>query len=268
MNKQLDLVKSNDRRVEALHGLDRMYAQTLVTYIRAHWHKDREAIEDAIQDILIDLVTAQAEGIAAKAYFGTDPQTAADEIVRELPAAAPAQWLMRLWPGVNGMGLLSLGGVVLTLGLGEAFDLMDAASWFIFLVLFMLVAPLFRGLDFNRLKRRTVWRFALGLVVVIAVYVGVFWLPDIPITAPVAQRIAGGLVGVFVVANGGLAVKFRRLAVPWVLAWAVGGALAMLALGLGLTLWASFGVALALFGCGLGVELYQVSHLHVVAQMG
>ncbi len=267
MDKKLDPVKANDARVVALHGLNRVYAQTLITYIRAHLHKDNTAIEDVIKDIVIDLVTAQKEGIAAKDYFGTDPQTAADEIVRELPAATATQWLMRLWPGVNGMGLVALGGLVWTLGMGEVFDLMEALSWFILLFLFLLVAPLFRGLDFNHLQRKTLWRIALGLVIVIGAYAGIFWLPEISITAGVARWVAWGLVGVFVVVNGGLAIKFRRLALPWMFAWLVGGALALIAFGLGLTLWASIGVALALFGCGLGVELYQVSHLHVVTQM-
>ncbi|WP_125704860.1 DUF1129 domain-containing protein [Lacticaseibacillus daqingensis] len=267
MKKELDLVKANDARVTALHGLDRMYAETLITYIRSHWHKDSEAIEDAIKDILIDLVTAQAEGIAAKAYFGTDPQTAADEIVRELPPATPAQWLMRLWPGLNGMGLLAMGGIVLTIGLGEGFNLMEALSWIGLFLLFMLVAPLFRGLDFNHLQRKTLWRLLLSLVVVIAAYVGLFWLPEVSITTPVACWLVGGVTGVLLLANAALAVAFRRLALPWVLAWLIGGGLALIALGLGLTLWASFGVALVVFGCGFGVELYQVSHLHVVGQM-
>jgi uncharacterized membrane-anchored protein len=265
--EKLDMFKANDARVAELKGLNRVYAQTLINYIRTHLNKDSQAIEEAIKDIVIDLVTAQQEGIAAKHYFGTDPQTAADEIVRQLPAAVPAQWLMRVWPGLNGMGLVSVGALIMTLGLGEAFNLMEAVSWFVLLLLLLLIAPLFRGLSFNHLQRKTIWRIFLGLVIVVVMYASVFWLPKVPITTNVAWLIVSGIIGVCVITNVVLTVKFRRLALPWVLAWLLGGTLALLTLGIGLTEWASVGAALVIFGCGFGVEMYQVSHLHVVSQM-
>lgn len=105
----------NNQLLHNLHGLNYVYAETLVEYLRTYWSKDVQAVEEAITDVLSDMVEAQSDGLSAKEYFGSDPQTAADAIIRQLPPASLRQWLLQFWPALN---ILGVSVIVLTLFLG------------------------------------------------------------------------------------------------------------------------------------------------------
>lgn len=77
--------------------------------------KDVQTVEEAITGVLSDMIEAQSDGPSAKEYFGSDPQTAADAIIRQLPPASLRQWLLQFWPSLN---ILYVSVIVLTLFLG------------------------------------------------------------------------------------------------------------------------------------------------------
>ncbi|MFU0843258.1 MAG: hypothetical protein ACFWT8_01610 [Lacticaseibacillus casei] len=74
------------------------YTETVIGYLRTDLRKDPYAIEQAINDLLTTLTDAQTAGHRVAAFFSDDPQTAADNILKELPRV-PAWYLFdQYWP--------------------------------------------------------------------------------------------------------------------------------------------------------------------------
>lgn len=48
----------NNQLLHKLHGLNYVYAETLVEYLRTYWSKDVQAVEEAITDMLSDMIEA------------------------------------------------------------------------------------------------------------------------------------------------------------------------------------------------------------------
>ncbi|WP_225047271.1 hypothetical protein [Lacticaseibacillus kribbianus] len=257
--------EANNRRVQELRGLNRMYAETLVNYLRGRWTKDQAAVEETLADLLADMIEAQAAGISAKAHFGADPQPAADAILRELPPAPGAQWLVRLWPFGNALGILLLAATLLDRGLDGVFDPRQAVQLLVMPVVFLVVAALMRGLGFNRLRRSAVIGLVAGCVLYLAAIAALILVPLPALTWNAVRLAAVGLAAVAVVANGWLARTRPALALPWLIAWLIAGPLSWWLLGQVLPDWVGFAfLAVFAFGSVL-IEIHQVNRLHVLA---
>ncbi|MFD1393252.1 hypothetical protein ACFQ3L_06665 [Lacticaseibacillus jixianensis] len=263
----MDLFTENDERLKQLHGLNKMYAETLIGYLRAYRGKDALAREDTIEDLLTDMVAAQADGITSKDHFGKDPQAAADEILSELPRAPKAQWLLLYWPLVNSLwDLVFVFGISLLLT-GETVNVNTLLGWLVLPVFFIAVAPLFRGLGFNHIQRKTKWRASIALVLIIAFYAVLFAIPDMPaLKMSVLQTGSGVAVAILVVCNLVMSFSLRRLALPWLLYWLIVGPSALALLGGGLPLGLAVVLLLVFMVAGAALNMYQSTHLHFVFQ--
>lgn len=261
----MDLMKANNQRLKALRGLDRLYAETLVTYMRGFWGKDSAAMEDALADLLDDMQAAAADGISAKAHFGVDPQTAADEILAQLPTASIWQWLVRLWPLFNVLCAIVLGGGAVITALGEPFTLDLAMQWSLLPLLFLPVVSLFRGLGFNHIQRKTKWRAGIGLVLAIGFYVAMFFLPATPLSDDVILWGGAGVIVSLLAFNLALLKPLPQLTKPWLVFWVLGALLMGLQeLVLPQAVWVM--AAVLVVGLAMAVYIHQVAKLHFVAQ--
>ena len=85
MKKLNRLRTANDQLLKNIHGTDYTYTETVIQYLRGALFKDPYAIEHAISDLLATLIDAQQAGNRVASFFSDDPQTAADNILAELP---------------------------------------------------------------------------------------------------------------------------------------------------------------------------------------
>lgn len=215
----------NDERLATLHGLDHVYMETLVGYLRSDFTRQPEAVEDVIADVLDGVTTAPTAGESAAGHFGDDPQAAADAILAELPRRTPAQYFALVWPWVNLVAaFLFLQGLFRQPMIWQIADL-DA----------LIIAPalvagpwFFRGIDFNRWSARTKRSMVIGIVIFGGIVGGGAFLMgrlgDIQIARfwlllAVAVLFAGSLLNMYC----------ERAADWWVLTWVV----------LALTIWLS-----------------------------
>ncbi|WP_262314593.1 hypothetical protein [Lacticaseibacillus parakribbianus] len=251
--------RANDQRLQQLHGLNRMYAETLLNYLRSRWTKDSAAIEDTAADLLADMQEAEAAGISAKDHFSADPQAAADAILAELPAAPPVQWLLRLWPLVNALGLLVLASALLGRALGSRLDLRDTVQLLVLPVVFITVAGLFRGLGFNHLRRATQWRVCGGVLLYLGAIAALVLVPLPSLSFASVRWAVLGFALVMFLANAVIARFWPRLGGAWLGLWLVAGPATWWLLGQALPWWGAL-VALVVLG-GLGVAI-------IVAQQG
>ncbi|WP_461213533.1 hypothetical protein [Lacticaseibacillus sp. GG6-2] len=207
----------NDEKLAAIKGIDRVYLQTLVGYLRSDFTKDPEAIEDVIADILDGVTIAIDSGQSAKRHFGNDPQTAADAILKELPHQRFTQYLGLAWPWVNLFAAFFFLQGLFRQPMRWRIDDFDG----LLIVPAMLVGTwFFRGFDFNRLSRRTKQRMGMGcLSFVLIVGLGgvIISRGDNHIISMVWL-----LAGLVVLACGSLiSLRHDRTAAWWLLAWGV-----------------------------------------------
>ena len=263
----MDLLTKNDQQLKELHGFNRNYAETLVGYLRAHWGKDALAREDTIADLLVDMVTAQADGIASKDHFGKAPQAAADEILAELPPAPKAQWLIQLWPLFNALWVLMFVYADAIILSGETVGLDILWQQLAIPFLFIAVAPLFRGISFNQIKTKTKWRASIAVVLIIAIYAVMFLLPDTaPLTTNQLQIGLGIVIAALIVCNLGLSFWLRRLTLPWFLYWLIVGPSVRALIGATLPVALVVVLLVVFMGAVLALTIYQSKHLHFVFQ--
>lgn len=263
----MDLLMENNNRLEELHGLNKLYAETLIGYLRAYRNKDALAREDTIADLLTDMLAAQDDGIASQDHFGKDPQAAADEILSELPRAPKSQRLLDYWPLFNALcGLVFVFSSALLLS-GETVNVNLLLGWLCLPLFFTAIAPLFRGFGFNRIQRKTKWRASIGLVLIIIFYAVDFAIPSMPpIKLSFLQTGSGIVSALLVVSNLVLSGTLPRLTLPWLLYWLIVGpsVLAMLGnvlpVGLAVVLLVAFMVAAG------ALDIYQTRRLHFVYQ--
>ncbi|MFD1428932.1 hypothetical protein [Lacticaseibacillus mingshuiensis] len=164
-----ELTKAMQEKMAGIHGIDHVYADTLVRYLLSFPSKDPRAVEETAEAILDDMTDAQQAGQRLPDNFGQDPQTAADEIVAALPNRSGAQWLDYLWPLFN----MSLVGATLDAFWRRppAWHLADLTTFALFLLIWVIGAVV-RGGGFNKLKRKTTLRLGVWLILYFAGFVG------------------------------------------------------------------------------------------------
>ncbi|EHO50180.1 DUF1129 family protein [Lentilactobacillus kisonensis] len=80
------LITRNNQLREELTSENKKYYEDLMVYIRSKSTFKRESdIEQILFDILTDIIDAQSNGQSARNYFGHDPKTSADAILKSLP---------------------------------------------------------------------------------------------------------------------------------------------------------------------------------------
>lgn len=81
-----NLINRNNQLREKLNSENKRYYEDLLTYIRGKSTFNREKdVEKILLDMLHDLIDAQSNGQSAESYFGREPQSLADEILKTLP---------------------------------------------------------------------------------------------------------------------------------------------------------------------------------------
>ncbi|WP_273706299.1 hypothetical protein [Leuconostoc mesenteroides] len=81
-----NLINRNNQLREKLNSENKQYYEDLLTYIRGKSSFNREKdVEQILLDMLHDLIDAQSNGQSAESYFGKEPQSLADEILKTLP---------------------------------------------------------------------------------------------------------------------------------------------------------------------------------------
>ena len=80
------LIEENNQLRKQLTSLNKKYYEDLLTYIRAKsvFSPEKE-VEQILFDILSDMLVAQSNGETAEDYFGKEPKSLADEIIKALP---------------------------------------------------------------------------------------------------------------------------------------------------------------------------------------
>ncbi|MFD1432599.1 hypothetical protein [Lacticaseibacillus yichunensis] len=164
-----ELTKPMQAKLAGIHGVDHVYAETLVRYLLSFSSKDPREVATTIEAILDDMIDAQQAGQRLPDNFGEDPQAAADEIIAELPNRSRAQWLDYLWPLIN----LSLVGATLDAFWRRppAWHLADLTTFALFLLIWV-VGAVVRGGGFNQLKRKTTLRLGVWLLLYFGGFVG------------------------------------------------------------------------------------------------
>ncbi|MDG4972520.1 hypothetical protein [Lactococcus lactis] len=80
------LINENNQLRENLNSENKRYYEDLLVYIRSKSTFNREKdVEQLLLDMLHDLIDAQSNGESAEFYFGRDPKSLADEILKTLP---------------------------------------------------------------------------------------------------------------------------------------------------------------------------------------
>ncbi|MFT8337357.1 hypothetical protein [Schleiferilactobacillus harbinensis] len=90
--------KENDARMTQLKGMNHLYIEELVGYLRNQPQKDYLALEETIADVIDNAADAQAHGRSARQYFGEDAQAAAKAISETIPAASLSEKLVFFIP--------------------------------------------------------------------------------------------------------------------------------------------------------------------------
>jgi hypothetical protein len=90
--------KENDARMTQLKGINHLYIEELVGYLRNQPQKDYLALEETIADVIDNAADAQAHGRSARQYFGEDAQAAAKAIAETIPAASLSEKLVFFIP--------------------------------------------------------------------------------------------------------------------------------------------------------------------------
>lgn len=165
--------QANDRKLATIHGLDHVYMETLIQYLRTALNKDPDAVEDVIADLLDGVITAITAGQSAKQHFSADPQQAADAILHELPNRHLRQYATALQPWVALLGALFFVSGLLRWPFRWT---VDDLSFLVMPTVVLLAIWGARGMAFNRLSRRTQRNMSLGCLGIVAGYVGLFWL--------------------------------------------------------------------------------------------
>lgn len=233
----------NNQLLHKLHGLNYVYAETLVEYLRTYWSKDVQAVEEAITDVLSDMIEAQSDGLSAKEYFGSDPQTAADAIIRQLPSASLRQWLLQFWPALN---ILGVSVIVVTLFLGtgpQSQGIVVSALAAILIACFF--NPLSQSLKFNHWQSKTKWQL-VGIVLFLIVIWGLtFEIFKKDLVLPLSQKPLIGLAGIvlFLLGNLALCGHFQKMTLPWIVYWLIQIPLLGLSLVIVLNAWEGLAVS-------------------------
>lgn len=144
--------------IAPFHGLNRPYADSLISYLAGDLRHDPQALREAITDIVDNMVAATADGQTLKDYFCDDLQTAADDILAELPRRKFGSWCRYWWPIVNVAATLILASGLVRLPASPRASDLTANSGYVVILVLGLWAP--RGFNFNKLRPGALGRLA------------------------------------------------------------------------------------------------------------
>ncbi|MFT8363042.1 MAG: DUF1129 family protein [Sporolactobacillus sp.] len=94
--KTQTMIEQNNVLREKLNAENKAYYEQLLLYIRTHglFYNDYE-VETLLLQILQDILSAQTDGQTAEDFFGSNPQEAADELIKQLGKASQIEiWKM------------------------------------------------------------------------------------------------------------------------------------------------------------------------------
>ena len=173
MKKLKQLRTANDQQLKAIHGTDYTYTETVIGYLRTDLRKDPYAIEQAINDLLTTLTDAQTAGHRVAAFFSDDPQTAADNILKELPRV-PAWYLFdQYWPIV----MFLFASIIFTMLVGQEHRLsLSSIAAPVAVVFAFIGVPFARGISFNKVSSKTIFGLliAFALFIIVPLLIGYF----------------------------------------------------------------------------------------------
>lgn len=96
MNEK-DYIDANNVLRDKLTAENEAYYDVILVHVRSYLRKDTSVAEDALLQVLQDLLDAQAAGITAENYFGNDAKAVADEIVAGLPNMSLLAFVKEWW---------------------------------------------------------------------------------------------------------------------------------------------------------------------------
>lgn len=216
----MDRYLTNNQLLQKLHGLNYAYAETLVQYLRSYLDKDARAVEDVVTDMLMEMLTAQNNGISAQEHFGSDPQTVADAIIRQLPRASLKQWLVKIWPLFNVLGVAV---IIFAFFLGTGPKTQGIIAGLIAgTLIFCFSGPVGQSLKFNRWHSQTKWRlnFAMLIMIITGWVVFEMFFGGLSLFA-LSRKPLICLAGILLFVFGNLifSLQFKKLVTPWALYW-------------------------------------------------
>lgn len=127
------LIEQNKKKRKLLTPENNSYYENLLMYIRMNHFSNEKAFEEALLNILNQLLNGQQEGMSAEEVLGSDPEQYADQFIQSLPKGKTKStiefglelsftffgWLLILWgiwPFVNKENqTLHLGSLLLSL---------------------------------------------------------------------------------------------------------------------------------------------------------
>lgn len=174
-----ELIKENNRLRKQLTDENKKYYEDLLLYIRINGHKQEQATEETLLEILQDILEAQKNGRSAQAFFGKNPKEISDEILTALPnetkisTARSISFVLILLLQYNLFSIL-LEPVVTLSFFKTALPLL-----LIVCVIILLLVSLKRG----RFSKKSGWTFAL--------FAFICWLATLLI--PIVDTAMGGI---------------------------------------------------------------------------
>ena len=86
--KKSSPIKENAKLQEFLNPVNDDYYGNLLLYVRSRsFLKDENVLEEALLEILQDILDAQENGETAEDYFGKQPKEIADDLLKEVPTS-------------------------------------------------------------------------------------------------------------------------------------------------------------------------------------
>lgn len=163
MKKLMKLRAANDQLLKQIHGLDHNYTETVVQYLRGALSKDPYAVEHAISDLLTTLIDAYQAGHRVSSFFSDDPQTAADNILKELPRASVSYHFAIFWPLIMFLLIESIFLMFISQDRQLTAGNIALAGANVFI---MIPISYGRGIFFNKIARKTVLTWLAALVAI------------------------------------------------------------------------------------------------------
>lgn len=189
-----DLIAANNRLRQKLTPENQQYYEDLLVYIRGKATFNREAdVEQLLLDILTDLIDAQNNGQAAQAYFGKNPQSLADDILKTLPKSFWEVVKLACYIVVGYVLLFTIPGIVLP---NSKFDLGNLIIMGIIAFIFSLGILRVIGQEtYQKSKLKKVAVYTVGGLVYVGIVIGGLF-----IKTPLNMKLPGWLgIGVILV---------------------------------------------------------------------
>lgn len=169
MNEK-DYIDANNVLRDKLTAENEAYYDVILVHVRSYLRKDTSVAEDALLQVLQDLLDAQANGVTAFDYFGRRAQDVAKEIVDDLPDLSWVEVLKNYWwiPLVFALSAVIsdvVSALVLKVILGHA--ALDLGSILLVAGIGLILSPLFVSAAFAVVHRfGLTWKFIVGEVLV------------------------------------------------------------------------------------------------------